>query len=100
MSNIPIVPVTVPCLRKKKAAGEKIVALTAYDYPTAMLLDEAGVDILLVGDSLGMVVLGYSSTIPVTMDEMIHHTKAVVRGARRALVIGDMPYFSFHQAGT
>jgi len=97
MSNNPMSPVSVPSLRKMKAAGEKIVALTAYDYPTAMLLDEAGVDLLLVGDSLGMVVLGYSSTIPVTMEEMIHHTKAVVRGARRALVIGDMPYFSFHQ---
>jgi 3-methyl-2-oxobutanoate hydroxymethyltransferase len=90
-------PVTVPWLQKKKEQGEKIVALTAYDFPTAKILDEAGVDVLLVGDSLGMVVLGYPSTIPVTMDEMIHHTKAVTRGARRALVIGDMPYFSFHQ---
>lgn len=89
--------VTVPSLQKKKDLGEKIVALTAYDFPTARILDEAGVDVLLVGDSLGMVVLGYSSTIPVTMDEMIHHTKAVTRGVRRALVIGDMPYFSFHQ---
>ena len=74
-------PVTVPSLRARKAAGAKIVALTAYDYPTAMLLDEAGVDLILVGDSLGMVVLGYENTIPVTMDEMIHHTRAVVRGA-------------------
>jgi 3-methyl-2-oxobutanoate hydroxymethyltransferase len=97
MADHPIDPVTVPGLQKMKAAGEKIVALTAYDYPTAVILDGAGVDILLVGDSLGMVVLGYPNTIPVTMDEMIHHTKAVVRGARRALVIGDMPYFSFHQ---
>jgi 3-methyl-2-oxobutanoate hydroxymethyltransferase len=97
MPDNPIVSVTVPSLRKMKRQGEKIVALTAYDYPTARLLDEAGVDILLVGDSLGMVVLGYPNTIPVTMDEMIHHTKAVVRGTRRALVIGDMPYFSFHQ---
>jgi len=97
MSNKPVLPVTVPSLQKKKELGEKIVALTAYDFPTARLLDEAGVDVLLVGDSLGMVVLGYPSTIPVTMDEMIHHTKAVVRGTRRALVIGDMPYFSFHQ---
>ena len=99
MSDEPILPVTVPSLRKKKELGEKIVALTAYDYPTARLLDEAGADILLVGDSLGMVVLGYPSTIPVTMDEMVHHTKAVVRGTRRALVVGDMPYFSFHQGG-
>jgi 3-methyl-2-oxobutanoate hydroxymethyltransferase len=97
MSEKPTPSVTVPDLQKKKDQGEKIVALTAYDYPTALLLDEAGVDVLLVGDSLGMVVLGYPNTIPVTMDEMIHHTKAVTRGARRALVIGDMPYFSFHQ---
>ena len=97
MSDKPMLPVTVPSLQKKKDRGERIVALTAYDFPTARLLDEAGVDVLLVGDSLGMVVLGYPSTIPVTMDEMIHHTKAVVRGTRRALVIGDMPYFSFHQ---
>jgi len=89
--------VTIPDLLKKKAAGEKIVALTAYDFPTALILDEAGVDLILVGDSLGMVVLGYKNTIPVTMDEMIHHTKAVTRAVRRALVIGDMPYFSFHQ---
>jgi len=89
--------VAIPHLLKKKARGEKIVALTAYDFPTALILDEAGVDIVLVGDSLGMVVLGYKNTIPVTMDEMIHHTKAVTRAVRRALVIGDMPYFSFHQ---
>jgi 3-methyl-2-oxobutanoate hydroxymethyltransferase len=89
--------VTIPHLLEKKARGEKIIALTAYDYPTALILDEAGLDIVLVGDSLGMVVLGYENTIPVTMDEMIHHTKAVTRAVRRALVIGDMPYFSFHQ---
>lgn len=88
--------VTIPHLLEKKARGEKIVALTAYDFPTALILDESGVDIVLVGDSLGMVVLGYENTIPVTMDEMIHHTKAVTRAVRRALVIGDMPYFSFH----
>lgn len=87
---------TIPSLRAKKATGEKIVALTAYDFPIAKILDSAGIDIILVGDSLGMVVLGYENTIPVTMDEMIHHTKPVVRAARRALVIGDMPYFSFH----
>jgi 3-methyl-2-oxobutanoate hydroxymethyltransferase len=89
--------VTVPSLQAKKERGEKIVALTAYDFPSALILDQAGVDIVLVGDSLGMVVLGYENTIPVTMDEMIHHTKAVSRAVRRALVIGDMPYFSFHQ---
>ncbi|MGB7295731.1 MAG: 3-methyl-2-oxobutanoate hydroxymethyltransferase [Candidatus Aminicenantales bacterium] len=89
--------VTIPYLRAKKVSGEKIVALTAYDFPSALILDRAGVDIVLVGDSLGMVVLGYENTIPVTMDEMIHHTKAVSRAVKRALVIGDMPYFSFHQ---
>ncbi|MFQ6070676.1 MAG: 3-methyl-2-oxobutanoate hydroxymethyltransferase [Candidatus Aminicenantales bacterium] len=88
--------VTVPFLQAKKKKGEKIVALTAYDFPTAKILDECGVDIILVGDSLGMVVLGYENTIPVTMDEMIHHTKSVTRAVSRALVVGDMPYFSFH----
>jgi 3-methyl-2-oxobutanoate hydroxymethyltransferase len=75
---------------------QKITCLTAYDYPTARLLDEAGVDILLVGDSLGMVVLGYDSTLPVTLDEMLHHTRAVRRGTKRALLVTDMPYGSFH----
>jgi len=74
----------------------KITCLTAYDCPTACLLDEAGVDILLVGDSLGMVVLGYENTLPVTMEEMLHHTRAVRRGVHRALVVADMPYGSFH----
>jgi 3-methyl-2-oxobutanoate hydroxymethyltransferase len=96
MADTIIQKVTIPSLRAKKAAGEKITALTAYDYPVARILDEAGIDLILVGDSLGMVVLGYENTIPVTMDEMIHHTKPVVRAARRALVVGDMPYFSFH----
>jgi 3-methyl-2-oxobutanoate hydroxymethyltransferase len=96
MSEKQIVPVTVPSLQAKKARREKIVALTAYDFPTARIVDLAGVDLILVGDSLGMVVLGYPNTIPVTMEEMIHHTKAVARAVRRALVIGDMPYFSFH----
>jgi 3-methyl-2-oxobutanoate hydroxymethyltransferase len=72
------------------------VALTAYDYPTAKIVDEGGVDVILVGDSLGMVVLGYETTLPVTMEEMIHHTKAVTRARQRAMVIGDMPYISFH----
>jgi len=75
---------------------QKITCLTAYDYPTARLLDEAGVDIVLVGDSVGMVVLGYDSTLPVTIEEMLHHTRAVCRGARRALVVADMPYGSYH----
>jgi 3-methyl-2-oxobutanoate hydroxymethyltransferase len=88
--------VTVPSLLQKKKAGEKITALTAYDYPIAKIVDSAGIDVILVGDSVGMVVLGYENTIPVTMEEMIHHTKAVVRGTKRALVVGDMPYFSFH----
>jgi len=88
--------VTIPGLRAKKASGEKIVALTAYDFPVARILDAAGVDIILVGDSLGMVVLGYETTVPVTMDEMIHHTKPVARAARRSLVIADMPYMSYH----
>ena len=88
--------VTVPILRKKKKEGKRITALTAYDYPLAKIVDQAGIDLILVGDSLGMVVLGYENTIPVTMDEMIHHTKAVTRAVKRAFVVGDMPYFSFH----
>jgi 3-methyl-2-oxobutanoate hydroxymethyltransferase len=88
--------VTIPALQSKKANKEKITALTAYDFPIARIVDDAGIDLVLVGDSLGMVVLGYDNTMPVTMDEMIHHTKPVVRAVKRALVIGDMPYFSFH----
>ena len=88
--------VTIGEIREMKQRGEKIPMLTAYDYSTARLIDEAGVPLILVGDSLGMVMLGYESTIPVTMDEMIHHTKAVVRGAKHALVIGDMPFMTYH----
>ncbi len=88
--------VTIPFIQAKKGRKEKIVAITAYDFPIAKIVDESGVDLILVGDSLGMVVLGYKNTIPVTMEEMIHHTKPVVRAAKRALVVGDMPYFSFH----
>jgi 3-methyl-2-oxobutanoate hydroxymethyltransferase len=95
--------ITVPGLLQRKSAAadsqtneQKITCLTAYDYPTARLLDEAGVDVLLVGDSLGMVVLGYENTLPVTIDEMLHHTRAVRRGTRRALVVADMPYGSYH----
>ena len=94
---------TVPDIRNRKSrlvssstAPARITCLTAYDYPTARLLDDAGVDILLVGDSLGMVVLGYENTLPVTMEEMLHHTRAVRRGTRRALVVADMPYGSYH----
>ena len=78
-----------------KKRGEKIVMMTAYDYPTARLVDEAGADMILVGDTLGMVVLGYDSTLPVTMEDMIHHTKAAVRGSKRAMVVGDMPFMSY-----
>ena len=99
--------ITVPDLlqRKSRAAGansdtnstsQKITCLTAYDYPTARLLDEAGVDVLLVGDSLGMVVLGYDSTLPVSIEEMLHHTRAVRRATKRALVVADMPYGTYH----
>ena len=87
--------VTVPEVRSAKGSGRKIVVLTAYDYPTARILDAAGVDVLLVGDSLGNNVLGYDNTLPVTMEEMLHHSRAVARAARRALVVGDMPYLSF-----
>ena len=83
-------------LEKPDETNPKITCLTAYDYPTARLLDEAGVDILLVGDSLGMAVLGYESTIPVTLDEILHHLRAVRRGTRRALLVADMPFGSFH----
>jgi len=88
--------VTIGALKQMKHKGEKIPMLTAYDYSTAKLIDEAGVPLILVGDSLGMVVLGYDSTIPVTMDEMIHHTRAVVRGTKQALVVGDMPFMTYH----
>ncbi len=87
--------VTVRSIREMKARKERIVSVTAYDYPTARLADEAGVDLILVGDSLGMVVLGYESTIPVTMPEMMHHVRAVVRAAPRALVVADLPFASF-----
>ncbi len=87
--------ITTATFLEKKQRGEKITVLTAYDYLTAKIVDSAGVDAILVGDSLGMVALGYPSTVPVTMDEMIHHTKAVVRGRERAMVIFDMPFLSY-----
>jgi 3-methyl-2-oxobutanoate hydroxymethyltransferase len=86
---------TVKSIYDKKKKGEKIVVLTAYDFPLARILDESGIDIILVGDSLGMVLLGYGSTVQVTMREMLHHTKAVSRAVHKALVVGDMPFGSY-----
>ena len=88
--------ITAETLLKKKLAGSPITALTAYDYPSARLVDEAGIDMVLVGDSLGMVVLGYENTLPVTLDEMLHHTRAVARGLRHAFLVADMPFGSYH----
>ncbi|MEA1958294.1 MAG: 3-methyl-2-oxobutanoate hydroxymethyltransferase, partial [Chloroflexota bacterium] len=88
--------ITIGRIKEMKQRGEKIAMITAYDYSTAKLVDEAGMPMILVGDSLGMVMLGYESTIPVTMDEMIHHTRAVARGAKNALIVGDMPFMSYH----
>ena len=88
--------VTIGEIKEMKQRGEKIPMLTAYDYATAKLVDEAGMPLILVGDSLGTVILGYGSTIPVTMEDMLHHTKAVVRGTKRSLIIGDMPFMTYH----
>ena len=87
--------VTIRDIQRMKDKGERIPMLTAYDYTTAQMIDAAGVPMILVGDSLGMVVLGYSSTVPVTLDDIIHHTKPVVRGAQRALIVGDMPFLTY-----
>lgn len=95
-ASTPAVRLTSNSLLEKKRARLPIVALTAYDYPTARLVDEAGIDVVLVGDSLGMVVLGYDNTLPVTVEEMLHHTRAVARGLRRAFLVADMPYGSYH----
>ncbi len=88
--------VYVPALRAAKESGDKLVCLTAYDYPTARIVDEAGVDIILVGDSMGNVIHGYGNTIPVSLDEILSASKAVKRGATRALIVADMPYGSYH----
>lgn len=90
------VKTTVPEIQARKQSGEKITVLTAYDYPWALLVDRAGIDIVLVGDSLGMVVLGYPDTVSVSMDEMLHHLKAVTRAVKRALVVVDMPFGSYN----
>src|ERR687895_1268039 len=87
--------VTIRDIARMKTKGEKIPMVTAYDYTTARLADAAGIPIVLVGDSLGMVVLGYDSTIPVTMDDMIHHVKMVARGAKKALIVDDLPFMSY-----
>jgi 3-methyl-2-oxobutanoate hydroxymethyltransferase len=97
-TGIPITKVTVPALVEMKRQGKPISALTAYDYSSSRLADEAGIDLLLVGDSLAMVVLGHENTLAVTVDEMLHHTRAVRRAVRRALVVADMPFGSYHGA--
>ncbi|MBI2069167.1 MAG: 3-methyl-2-oxobutanoate hydroxymethyltransferase [Elusimicrobia bacterium] len=91
----PAQKITIADVQRKKLERQPITMLTAYDYPTALAVDQAGIDSILVGDSLGMVVLGYETTLPVTMEDMIHHAKAVSRGAKRALLIGDMPFLSY-----
>lgn len=88
--------VSAPTLRSSKQRGERLVCLTAYDYPTARIIDEAGIDVILVGDSLGNVVLGYGNTVPVTLEEILIHLKAVRRAVQRALLVADMPYGTFH----
>jgi len=95
-TGVPITKVTMPALAEMKRQGKPISALTAYDYATSRLVDEAGIDMILVGDSLAMVVLGHDNTLAVTVDEMLHHTRAVRRAVRRALVVADMPFGSYH----
>jgi 3-methyl-2-oxobutanoate hydroxymethyltransferase len=96
--SVPAPKITAQTLLERKQARQPITALTAYDYSTARLVDQAGIDMVLVGDSLGMAVLGYDSTLPVTMDEMLHHTRAVRRGVRHALLVADMPFGSYHSS--
>ncbi len=88
--------ITVPALQRMKEQGEKISMITAYDYPTALLVDRAGIEIILVGDSVGNVVLGYESTVPVELEDIIHHARPVMRAVKRAFVVGDMPFMSFN----
>jgi 3-methyl-2-oxobutanoate hydroxymethyltransferase len=101
MKEVAMVPkkITIPSIHEKKLHGEPITMVTAYDYPSALSADRAGIDCILVGDSLAMVVLGYDSTLPVTMDEMLHHCRAVRRGAQSAFLIGDMPFLSYQADG-
>src|SRR4249920_420904 len=87
--------ITIRDLQAWKAEGKRFAMLTAYDYPTAKIFDEAGIPVLLVGDSVGNTILGYENTLPVTMEEMLHHTRAVARGVRTAMVVGDMPFLSY-----
>src|ERR1700740_3462613 len=95
-TGVPITKVTMPALAEMKRQGKPISALTAYDYATSRLVDEAGIDLILVGDSLAMVVLGHDNTLAVPVEEMLHHTRAVRRAVRRALVVADMPFGSYH----
>lgn len=88
--------ITIETIRQRKGSSERITSLTAYDYPTARIMDEAGIDLILIGDSLANTVLGYEHTLPVTLDEMIHHSRAVRRAVKRALLVGDMPFGSYH----
>ncbi|NMC56450.1 MAG: 3-methyl-2-oxobutanoate hydroxymethyltransferase, partial [Eubacteriaceae bacterium] len=90
--------ITVPEFKKVKQEGRKLTMVTAFDYYTATIVDESDAEVILVGDSLGMIMLGYKSTTPVTMDEMIHHTKAVVKGAPNTFIIGDLPFGSYHES--
>ncbi|MGD8485582.1 MAG: 3-methyl-2-oxobutanoate hydroxymethyltransferase, partial [Chloroflexota bacterium] len=91
----PVRRITIADIARMYEEGERFATITAYDYPTARIVDEAGIPLILVGDSLGMVMLGYDTTVRVNIDEMLHHTRAVARGAKRALVVGDMPFLTY-----